>query len=518
MNLTNTDVDEEEIDEEEVDEGEEDEEASDDAEAASDDAEAAADVTCPECEAEIDEEIERGDLITCPECGRRLEVLDIDPAHLTLFVPENEKQQSDVSGRVVGERRPITNEDDGKYPVVGTALARRSGKIVRDPVHSAFSGGVTPEILIRTVPPEPELLQSSLVSRKAKVSPPTTGSVVAFLNSHSADAIADASKKEDEIFQSGDSHKILRVIDTIVRNIFRKQQLISKVRNVNDYITRILKQVIDEVESGKRFTSNEMRTRLAEDIQVIYDASPARAKALARREAEDERTVDNGPFAMLPEPRRRPGGRSGGTYGNDPDARELLDVYEQLAAQAIAAVASNRGEKEVSLNISTMGEGPQRGDPEKADDAEPTDRSLAIALTWENWWDLINADWTVRLRQPSPLSRTLQKFVRAEMDRLEEKAWQAESILIESDPKRKTGLAKKYGVSARIDKLEKRGPTGKVILRGAEAAGQRGRNKELAARLGISVDQVENMWREVKALKRFPASKVLERVKRPKYF
>ena len=58
--MTNTDVDEEEIDEEEVDEGEEDEEASDDAEAASDDAEAAADVTCPECEAEIDEEIERG--------------------------------------------------------------------------------------------------------------------------------------------------------------------------------------------------------------------------------------------------------------------------------------------------------------------------------------------------------------------------------------------------------------------------------------------------------------------------
>jgi hypothetical protein len=459
---------EEEIDQEE--------EESEDPEEAGDDPDEVADadvVACPECDAEIEEEISRGDLITCPECNCRLEVLDTDPAHLALYVPENEKPQSDIVGRVVGERRPVTNLEDS----AGTGYV-----------------GLNPVI-------------------------PDLPSATAFFDSHTTDAIADASKKEDEVFQSGDSQKILRVIEPIVRNMFRKQQLISKIRNFNDHITRILKQVIDEVESGKRFMGHEMRTRLAEDIQAIYDASPARKKFHEHRDMYPDINSDTaGGYVLLPFDGRHPGHRTGGSYGLDPAAHELLDEYEHLAAQASAAVASNRGEKEIALSVSTMGEGPQRGDPEKADDAEPTDRSLDIVLTWENWWDLISADWTVRLRQPSPLTRTLQKFLKEEMDRLDEKAWQAESILMESDPERKAMLAKKYGVSARIDKLEKRGPTGEVILRGAEAAGQYGRNKELAARLGISVGQVENLWREIKALKRFPASKILERAERLKYF
>jgi alpha-aminoadipate carrier LysW-like protein len=97
MNLTNTDVDEEEIDEDDEQEANEDEEVeedeeSDDPDEVADAAEAADaaraaddnDVICPECDAEIDKEIKRGDQITCPECNCKLEVLDTEPAHLIL--------------------------------------------------------------------------------------------------------------------------------------------------------------------------------------------------------------------------------------------------------------------------------------------------------------------------------------------------------------------------------------------------------------------------------------------------
>jgi hypothetical protein len=337
--------------------------------------------------------------------------------------------------------------------------------------------------------------------------------------------VKEDADKETTILRSDDRAMIFKVVQSIVREKFKKQQRVTKIRNSLEVGDGVIEAIVKEIDLEKITTGHKLRSRIEDMIQAIYDKSPAREKFYKRLENTDQTDLypdvnagTAGPWTMLPDWRRRPGRRGGGSYGNDPDARELLDEYEQLAAQAIAAVASNRGEKEVSLNISTMGEGPERGDPEKSDDAEPTDRSLDIVLTWGNWWDLINADWTVRLRQPSPLSRKLQKFLQEEMDRLDEKAWQAESILIESDAKRKVALAAKYGVSARIDKLEKRGPTGEVILRGAEAAGQYRRNEALSARLGISTGEVENMWREIKALKRFPASKILERVKRSKYF
>jgi alpha-aminoadipate carrier protein LysW len=48
---------------------------------------------CPECEAEIDDDLEEiGEVITCPECGVELEVISLDPVEFDLAPLEDEDE------------------------------------------------------------------------------------------------------------------------------------------------------------------------------------------------------------------------------------------------------------------------------------------------------------------------------------------------------------------------------------------------------------------------------------------
>lgn len=447
MSLTNrVEEDEEEIEEEE--ESEDPEEASDDPDGvANTEAADGGGVACPECDAEIDEELSRGDLITCPECDCRLEVLDVDSAHLILYVPENERQQSDVSGRVVGERRPITN--------------------IEDDVAVSHTG-------LNPIVPE---LQG----------------VTSFLDGHTSDAVADSVERENIALRD---HTAFRIIDSQVRNSFRKQELISKIKNPGDKINEIIEAIVRDNEAEKINTSAELRRRVQEDVQAVYDASPARAKALERlQEASFEDKPDIDLTSMLPRWRRHPGGGTQtSNAGLDPLIQDAIrDAYEQMG---VPASGSDRMENPRTLGFSEHPANDGRGDPEKHfPDEEQTDRSGNIKITWENWWQMLT-DWTVWLRQPCPLSRKSQKLIQTAINILDECAWQAEID------------------ERRTDKLVKRGPTGEVLLRGKEAVGLHGLNKALAEKLKITVREVEGMWREIKTLKRFPADKILERAER----
>jgi alpha-aminoadipate/glutamate carrier protein LysW len=48
--------------------------------------------TCPECEAEVqvDEDMDKGDLVECPDCGSTLEVVGLDPIELDLSAEEED--------------------------------------------------------------------------------------------------------------------------------------------------------------------------------------------------------------------------------------------------------------------------------------------------------------------------------------------------------------------------------------------------------------------------------------------
>jgi alpha-aminoadipate carrier protein LysW len=49
--------------------------------------------TCPECEADVqvDEDVDKGDVVECPDCGTSLEVVGLDPIELDVAMEEEEE-------------------------------------------------------------------------------------------------------------------------------------------------------------------------------------------------------------------------------------------------------------------------------------------------------------------------------------------------------------------------------------------------------------------------------------------
>ena len=49
--------------------------------------------TCPECDGEVqvDEDVDKGDVVECPDCGTSLEVVGLDPIELDVAVEEEEE-------------------------------------------------------------------------------------------------------------------------------------------------------------------------------------------------------------------------------------------------------------------------------------------------------------------------------------------------------------------------------------------------------------------------------------------
>jgi alpha-aminoadipate carrier protein LysW len=53
---------------------------------------------CPECENELDvdvEELEEGDVVACDECGSEYEVVGVDPLELSRVDEENEEEDEE---------------------------------------------------------------------------------------------------------------------------------------------------------------------------------------------------------------------------------------------------------------------------------------------------------------------------------------------------------------------------------------------------------------------------------------
>jgi alpha-aminoadipate carrier protein LysW len=48
--------------------------------------------TCPECDAEVqvDEDMDKGDVVECDDCGTMLEVVGLDPIELDVATEEEE--------------------------------------------------------------------------------------------------------------------------------------------------------------------------------------------------------------------------------------------------------------------------------------------------------------------------------------------------------------------------------------------------------------------------------------------
>jgi alpha-aminoadipate carrier protein LysW len=53
--------------------------------------------TCPECEADVqvDEDVDKGDIVECPDCGAQLEVVGLDPIELDLILEEEEEDEEE---------------------------------------------------------------------------------------------------------------------------------------------------------------------------------------------------------------------------------------------------------------------------------------------------------------------------------------------------------------------------------------------------------------------------------------
>ncbi len=49
--------------------------------------------TCPECAAEVqvDEDMDKGDIVECPDCGMNLEVVGLDPIELDIAMEDEEE-------------------------------------------------------------------------------------------------------------------------------------------------------------------------------------------------------------------------------------------------------------------------------------------------------------------------------------------------------------------------------------------------------------------------------------------
>lgn len=53
--------------------------------------------TCPECDAEVqvDEDMDKGDVVECEDCGTLLEVVGLDPIELDVATEEEEDDWED---------------------------------------------------------------------------------------------------------------------------------------------------------------------------------------------------------------------------------------------------------------------------------------------------------------------------------------------------------------------------------------------------------------------------------------
>ncbi len=53
--------------------------------------------TCPECDAEVqvDEDMDKGDVVECDDCGTLLEVVGLDPIELDVATEEEEDDWED---------------------------------------------------------------------------------------------------------------------------------------------------------------------------------------------------------------------------------------------------------------------------------------------------------------------------------------------------------------------------------------------------------------------------------------
>lgn len=49
--------------------------------------------TCPECDGEVqvDDDVDKGDVVECPDCGASLEIVGLDPIELDVAVEEEEE-------------------------------------------------------------------------------------------------------------------------------------------------------------------------------------------------------------------------------------------------------------------------------------------------------------------------------------------------------------------------------------------------------------------------------------------
>jgi alpha-aminoadipate carrier protein LysW len=53
--------------------------------------------TCPECDADVqvDEDMDKGDVVECEDCGTMLEVVGLDPIELDVATEEEEEDWED---------------------------------------------------------------------------------------------------------------------------------------------------------------------------------------------------------------------------------------------------------------------------------------------------------------------------------------------------------------------------------------------------------------------------------------
>src|ERR1700730_7736887 len=117
--------------------------------------------------------------------------------------------------------------------------------------------------------------------------------------------------RETAVLRSGDDTLIFRFLDSIVRNTFRKQELISKLRNPNDQIILLEREILEDIDAGtidlRAITGQQFRNRIEQDVANLYNATSARLRALHRR-ANYNPEKDPDLISMLPRWRRRPGG------------------------------------------------------------------------------------------------------------------------------------------------------------------------------------------------------------------
>ena len=55
-------------------------------------------VLCPECESDLDievEEIDEGEIVSCPECGSDFEVITVNPLELRAVADEEEEYEEE---------------------------------------------------------------------------------------------------------------------------------------------------------------------------------------------------------------------------------------------------------------------------------------------------------------------------------------------------------------------------------------------------------------------------------------